>query len=161
MRCPACAFSETQVIDSRELEDGAVTRRRRKCLRCSARFTTYERGEPLQLQVVKKDGRREPYSRDKLFRNTLKALEKRPVSSEAVDAFLRTIELQLHELGKLEVSSRQIGELVLNGLKELDPVAYIRFASVYVGFADLDSMKREVDTLLGQHRVTDDGPPPP
>lgn len=153
MKCPYCAHADTQVIDSRELEEGTVTRRRRRCSQCNTRFTTYERLEALPLLVVKKDGRREPYSRDKLFRNTMKALEKRPVSHEAVDAFLRKIEQQLYELGKPEVTTRQIGELVLNGLKELDPVAYVRFASVYMGFADLQAMKREIETVMAQGRL--------
>ena len=153
MKCPYCAQNDTQVIDSRELEEGTVTRRRRRCPHCNTRFTTYERLEALQLLVVKKDGRREPYSRDKLFRNTMKALEKRPVSHDEVDTFLRRIEQQLHELGKPEVTTRQIGELVLNGLKELDPVAYVRFASVYMGFADLQAMKREIETVMAQGRL--------
>jgi len=108
--------------------------------------------ETLQLLVVKKDGRREPYSRDKLFRNTMKALDKRPVSKSRVDGFLQRVEQQLFELGRPEVTTQQIGELVLDGLKDLDPVAYIRFASVYMGFADLESMKREIDTLMVQRR---------
>ncbi len=152
MKCPHCGVNDTQVIDSRELDEGAVTRRRRRCSTCQTRFTTYERMETLQLLVVKKDGRREPYSRDKLFRNTMKALDKRPVSKSRVDGFLQRVEQQLFELGRPEVTTQQIGELVLDGLKDLDPVAYIRFASVYMGFADLESMKREIDTLMVQRR---------
>ena len=153
MRCPYCAQQDTQVIDSRELEDGIVTRRRRRCVSCQNRFTTYERAEAVPLMVAKKDGRREPYSRDKLMRNTLKALEKRPVPQEQVDTFLRGIEQQLFDLGKPEVSTQQIGQFVLEGLKDLDAVAYIRFASVYMGFADLEAMQREIDQLMAQQRV--------
>jgi transcriptional repressor NrdR len=153
VRCPYCAQQDTQVIDSRELEDGIVTRRRRRCVACQNRFTTYERAEAVPLMVAKKDGRREPYSRDKLMRNTLKALEKRPVPQEQVDVFLRGIEQQLFDLGKPEVSTQQIGQFVLDGLKELDAVAYIRFASVYMGFADLEAMQREIDQLMAQQRV--------
>ena len=153
MRCPYCSQQDTQVIDSREMEDGIVTRRRRRCVACQNRFTTYERAEAVPLMVAKKDGRREPYSRDKLMRNTLKALEKRPVPQEQVDTFLRGIEQQLFDLGKPEVSTQQIGQFVLDGLKALDPVAYIRFASVYMGFADLEAMQREIDQLMAQQRV--------
>lgn len=150
MRCPYCTNQDTQVIDSRELEDGVVTRRRRRCVACGNRFTTYERTETIQLMVVKKDGRREPYSREKLTRNTLKALEKRAVPQEQVERFLRQIEQQLFDQGRPEVSTHQIGQLVLAGLKQLDPVAYIRFASVYMGFADLEAMQREIDQLMSQ-----------
>ena len=150
MRCPYCTQQDTQVIDSRELEDGAVTRRRRRCVACQNRFTTYERAEAVPLMVAKKDGRREAYSRDKLMRNTLKALEKRPVPQEKVDLFIRRVEQQLYDIGKPEVSTQQIGQYVLAGLKELDAVAYIRFASVYMGFADLEAMQREIDALMSQ-----------
>jgi transcriptional repressor NrdR len=150
MRCPYCAQPDTQVIDSRELEEGIVTRRRRRCVACQNRFTTYERAEAVPLMVAKKDGRREPYSRDKLMRNTLKALEKRPVPQEQVDLFIRRVEQQLFDVGKPEVSTQQIGQYVLAGLKELDAVAYIRFASVYMGFADLEAMQREIDALMSQ-----------
>lgn len=152
MRCPYCSHQDTQVIDSRELEDGVVTRRRRRCVGCKSRFTTYERSETAPLMVVKKDGRREPYSRDKLTRNTLKSLEKRPVPQEQVDLFLRRTEQHLFDLGRPEVSTRQIGQFVLDGLKDLDPVAYIRFASVYMGFADLEAMQREIGQLMSQQR---------
>lgn len=150
MKCPYCAHHDTQVVDSRELEEGAVTRRRRRCPACRQRFTTYERTELPQLMVVKKDGRREPYARDKLARNTMKALEKRPVPQERVDALLRGVEQQLYELGRPEVSTSEIGQLVLQGLQALDPVAYIRFASVYMGFADLEAMEREIARLMGR-----------
>lgn len=150
MRCPFCSHQDTQVIDSRELEEGVVTRRRRRCVACQNRFTTYERAEAVPLMVAKKDGRREPFSRDKLLRNTLKALEKRPVPQEQVDLLLRRVEQQLFDLGKPEVPSRQIGQFILEGLKELDAVAYIRFASVYMGFTDLEAMQRAIDQLMSQ-----------
>jgi transcriptional repressor NrdR len=152
MRCPYCAQQDTQVIDSREMEDGLVTRRRRRCVTCQQRFTTYERAEAVPLMVAKKDGRREPYSRDKLMRNTLKALEKRPVPQEDVDVFIRQVEQHLFDLGKPEVSTQQIGQYVLEGLKTLDPVAYIRFASVYMGFADLEAMQHAIDQLMTQQQ---------
>ena len=148
MRCPYCARGETQVVDSRELEEGSVTRRRRRCPECQRRVTTFERPEAVPLMVVKKDDRREPFSRDKLARNTMKAVEKRPVPQARVDALLQHVEQQLYEQGRPEVTSREIGQFVLEGLKELDPVAYIRYASVYMGFADLEAMQREIHTLM-------------
>ncbi|MCL4508215.1 MAG: transcriptional regulator NrdR [Chloroflexi bacterium] len=152
LRCPYCSFADTQVIDSRESDDGAVIRRRRKCPQCNGRFTTYERAEAAQFMVVKKDGRREPFSRDKLTRNTLKALEKRPVPQELVERFLQRVEQRLYELGKSEVSSREIGQLVLEGLKELDPVAYVRFASVYMGVSDLEALQQVIHQLMVQQQ---------
>jgi transcriptional repressor NrdR len=148
MKCPRCGNPDTRVIDSRELDEGSRTRRRRECAECTWRFTTYERFEDAGLIVVKKDGRRENYDRDKLARGIKKALEKRPHSADDVVVLLNGIEQRLHEIGHAEVRSSVIGELVLNTLKALDPVAYIRFASVYVGYADLEAMKREVDALL-------------
>jgi len=148
MRCPQCAHEDTRVIDSRELEEGSMTRRRRECPQCAMRFTTYERHEYAGLTIVKKDGRREPYNRDKLARGVKKAVEKRPLSNDDVEALISGIEQRLHEVAKSEVRSKVIGELVLQALRAMDPVAYIRFASVYVGFADLEAMKREVDALL-------------
>ncbi len=147
-----CGFADTQVIDSRETDDGIAIRRRRRCPRCNGRFTTYERVEVGLLMVVKKDGRREPFSREKLSRNTLKALEKRPVPQHRVEAFLQGIEQKLFDLGKPEVSSQEIGQLVLEGLKELDPVAYVRFASVYMGLSDLKSLQQVIDQLMNQQK---------
>jgi len=148
MKCPQCSHSDTRVIDSRELEDGSMTRRRRECTGCSSRFTTYERHEVAGLVVVKKDGRREAYSRDKLARGVKKAVEKRLLSNDSVEALITSIEHHIHEIGKSEVKSTTIGEEVLHALRTLDPVAYIRFASVYLGFETLEAMKAEVDDLL-------------
>jgi len=122
-------------------------RRRRQCLKCGARFTTYERLETTGLYILKKDGRREDYSREKLLSGIKKACTKRPVSEDDIEALVNTVEEDLHRLGKIEVRSSKVGSLVMQYLKELDRVAYIRFASVYRAFADLDSFKEEVDAL--------------
>jgi transcriptional repressor NrdR len=138
MKCPYCADPNTQVVDTRENEDGDTVRRRRRCLACDKRFTTYERVE-LQLPlVVKKNGSRVDYDREKLSASMTLALRKRPVTTESVDAALDRIEERLVTLGEREVSSDYVGELVMRELKKLDKVAYIRFASVYRNFEDLD-----------------------
>ncbi len=138
MKCPYCAEPNTQVVDTRENEDGDTVRRRRRCLVCDKRFTTYERVE-LQLPlVVKKNGSRTEYDRDKLKASMMLALRKRPVTMDSVDAALDRIEERLVTLGEREVASDRIGELVIRELKKLDKVAYIRFASVYRNFEDLD-----------------------
>ena len=133
------------MIDSRSIDEGV--RRRRRCLACSARFTTYERIQPHDVFVVKKDGRREEFSRDKLILGIRKACEKRPLPTGAIDKFVDTIEAELYKLGKREVSSSCIGDLVMEGLRKLDHIAYIRFASVYREFADIGDLKQEVDSL--------------
>ncbi|MDP2792795.1 MAG: transcriptional regulator NrdR [Sulfurisoma sp.] len=138
MKCPYCAEPNTQVVDTRENEDGDTVRRRRRCLACDKRFTTYERVE-LQLPlVVKKNGSRTEYDREKLKASMMLALRKRPVTTDSVDAALDRIEERLVTLGEREVASDRIGELVIRELKKLDKVAYIRFASVYRNFEDLD-----------------------
>ena len=138
MKCPYCADPNTQVVDTRENEDGDTVRRRRRCLACDKRFTTYERVE-LQLPlVVKKNGSRTEYDRDKLKGSMSLALRKRPVTTESLDAAIDRIEEKLVTLGEREVASDRIGELVIRELKKLDKVAYIRFASVYRNFEDLD-----------------------
>jgi transcriptional repressor NrdR len=138
MKCPYCAEPNTQVVDTRENEDGDTVRRRRRCLACDKRFTTYERVE-LQLPlVVKKNGSRIEYDRDKLKGSMMLALRKRPVTTDAVDAALDRIEERLVQLAEREVASQRIGELVIRELKKLDKIAYIRFASVYRNFEDLD-----------------------
>ncbi|HTY02345.1 MAG TPA: transcriptional regulator NrdR [Rhodocyclaceae bacterium] len=138
MKCPYCAEPNTQVVDTRENEDGDTVRRRRRCLACDKRFTTYERVE-LQLPlVVKKNGSRVEYDRDKIVSSMSLALRKRPVTTESVDAAIDRIEERLVTLGEREVSSDYIGELVMRELKKLDKIAYIRFASVYRNFEDLD-----------------------
>ncbi len=147
MRCPYCRARDSKVIDSRELTDGGAIRRRRECVACHRRFTTYERIEAVALSVVKKDGRREEFNPDKL-RNKLRiALTKRPVGEEVLDDLVGKIESQLLAKGTKEVSSELIGEMALRGLKDVDHVAYIRFASVYREFADIEELRRELEGL--------------
>lgn len=147
MRCPFCVHEETRVLDKRENEDQSVTRRRRECLSCKKRFTTYERVE-VDLRIIKKDGRRESYSREKLRSGILKACEKRPVSLDIIEQSIDKIEATLKGLNSSEVESRSIGNLVMKELKKLDKVAYIRFASVYKEFEDPQSFEKEVKILL-------------
>ena len=136
MRCPFCSHEDSQVKDSRPTEDGASIRRRRQCEDCGARFTTFERVQLRELTVVKSENRREPFDRSKLERSVAIALRKRPVSPDRIEKLLSSIQRQLETSGDSEVSSCQIGETVMNGLKALDPVAYIRFASVYKDFRE-------------------------
>jgi transcriptional repressor NrdR len=147
MRCPFCQTRDSRVIDSREQSNGGVIRRRRECVACGRRFTTYERYESNALMVVKKDGRREEFSHQKLHQKLRVALTKRPVSEAEVEALISRVEAELLATGAAEVPSAQIGDLVLRELKQLDDVAYIRFASVYRSFADLEDLRREVEEL--------------
>jgi len=143
MRCPFCDHDDSRVIDSRDIND--AVRRRRECRECGARFTTYERPERPVLLVVKKDGRREDFKRGKLLSGIMKACAKRPVPQETVEQLVDAVEAELHELGKGEVDSADIGDLVMERLRHLDGVAYIRFASVYRDFADIEDVKQEAD----------------
>lgn len=154
MKCPYCANPESKVIDSREAADSV--RRRRECLACSARFTTYERVERLPLYVIKKDKRREEFDRHKLLRGLHKACDKRPLAAGAVEKLAEDIEAEVSRMGKPEVPGSSIGDLVMAGLKRLDHVAYIRFASVYREFTDIAALKQEVDTLVSQPRLLPD-----
>lgn len=147
MKCPYCGTRDARVIDSRELNGGESIRRRRECVACGRRFTTYERVEPVWLMVVKRDGRREPFDVGKLRAGLRLALKKRPVSPDAIDRIVATVERELQSLGTSEVPSTLIGEIVLRELKQLDEVAYIRFASVYRRFADLEDLRREMEAL--------------
>jgi transcriptional repressor NrdR len=147
MNCPYCGHSEDKVIDSREVNDGI--RRRRQCLGCGERFTTYERLQPASLFVIKKDERREEFDREKLLTGIRKACEKRPLPTGSVEKLADDIEAELYQLGKAEVPSAVVGDMVMERLKSLDHIAYIRFASVYREFADITALKEEVDTLLG------------
>lgn len=147
MRCPVCASDETRVVDSRLVGDGAQVRRRRECNGCRERFTTYESAELSLPRVIKQDGRRVPFSEDKLRAGVLRALEKRPVPADRVEAMLSRIERQLIASGEREVRSREIGEKVMNELKEVDHVAYVRFASVYRSFEDVKDFRDEVERL--------------
>ena len=152
MNCPYCGGQESRVIDSRGLDK--VVRRRRKCLACGARFTTYERIQPHDIFVIKKDGRREAFIRDKLSSGIRKACEKRPLPTGAIDKFMDCIEAELYKVGKNEIYSSYIGDLVMEGLKKLDHIAYIRFASVYREFADIGDLKQEVDSLAARRELT-------
>jgi transcriptional repressor NrdR len=147
MRCPYCQERESRVVDSRELSNGTGIRRRRECVSCGRRFTTYERVESGALIVVKRDGRREEFDPRKLRDKLRIALTKRPVSQEEVDRIVSTVEARLLELGTVEVPSTAIGEIALRELRQIDEVAYIRFASVYLSFSDLEDLRREIDVL--------------
>jgi len=136
LRCPFCAHEDSQVKDSRPTEDGAAIRRRRQCESCNARFTTFERIQLRELMILKSEGRREPFERDKLARSVAIACRKRPIDQARIDQMVSGIQRQLETLGDAEIEARQIGALVMEGLKELDSVAYIRFASVYKDFAE-------------------------
>jgi transcriptional repressor NrdR len=146
VKCPYCGYADSKVIDSREVNEGI--RRRRECLGCRARFTTYERLQPAGLFVIKKDKRREEFSQEKLLSGIRKACEKRPLPTGAIDKLVEDIEAKLYQSGRSEIPSSVIGDMVMAGLKSLDYIAFIRFASVYRDFADITDLKREVDTLL-------------
>lgn len=147
MICPFCAHQETKVVDKREGTDGKTTRRRRECLKCARRFTTFERAETLDLLVIKKDGKREVFDRVKLRGGIIKACEKRPISAQEVEKILDEVEADLRKKNVNEVSSKKIGELVIRRLKKIDEIAYIRFASVYRQFADLSDFEKELSML--------------
>ncbi len=146
MRCPYCSSTESRVIDKRESGPGII-RRRRECLKCRKRFTTYEKVEILDLSIVKKDGTREPFDREKLKKGIEKACEKRPISKEKIDKLIGEIEAELLNRKSKEIESKDLGELLIKKLKKLDKVAYIRFASVYREFEDLTSFEEELDKL--------------
>ena len=147
MLCPFCSHSETKVIDSRESTDGKVIRRRRGCLKCQRRFSTYEQLELLNFMVVKKDGRKEEYKREKLEKGMKKALEKRPIEDKKIEEAIDEIEYKLQLDKDCEIPARAIGKLVLEKMKELDDVAYLRFASVYKGFGSAETFAREAEKL--------------
>lgn len=148
MRCPACGERDTRVIDSRDLDDSATIRRRRECAACATRFTTYERIEAARLVVVKRDGTRQDWDRDKLIGGLRKALTRRPVPDGAAEQAADEIEATLRSEGMNEVPSQRVGQLAMAKLRALDHIAYIRFASVYQSFEDLEQLKREVDSLF-------------
>lgn len=147
MRCPFCNFSEDKVIDSRSSKDGLVIRRRRECLKCQRRYTTYERQEKTSLKVVKKDGCREDFDRRKVLNGVSRACEKRPISVEKIEELVNTLEGELQSRLEREVPSEDIGELVMKKLYKLDEVAYVRFASVYRQFKDITDFTKEVKGL--------------
>lgn len=148
--CPFCNSGKTKVIDKREISSGSVTRRRRECLVCGKRFSTYERVEALDIYVIKKDGRREPYERAKLRAGISKACEKRPISQETLNEIIDKIENELRQMKSIEVRSQIIGEKVMRELRRLDKVAYIRFASVYREFADITDFQKELRELISE-----------
>lgn len=161
MKCPFCEHNETRVLDSRETDDNTTIRRRRLCDSCSRRFTTYERYEEAPISVVKKDLRREKFERAKVMAGVNKACEKRPVSSAQKEALVNAVERELRQRGDAEISATEIGDIVIRYLKGLDPVAYIRFASVYKDFQDLDKFAEELRNLQRQHAAARAQEPPP
>jgi len=148
MRCPFCSHDEDKVIDSRPSDEGSAIRRRRECIACGARFTTYEKIENLPLLVIKKDGTREPFDREKLMSGIMKSCQKRPVTTTQIEELVSSIEAQTQNSLKREISSREIGEMVMEGLKNIDEVAYVRFASVYRQFKDVNSFLEELNQML-------------
>jgi len=144
MNCPYCSSTESAVLESRESEDGNVVRRRRACAKCGKRFTTYERVETIDLKVVKKDGRKENFDREKIVKGIAKACEKRPVEAEQIERIVEDIELRLLNRKSTEISSSDIGRMVLTRLKKLDKVAYIRFASVFLEFGSVEEFRKEI-----------------
>ncbi len=148
MRCPYCGFEESKVIDSRPTDEGERIRRRRECLNCAKRFTTYEMVESVPLVVVKKDGSRELFDRAKLLAGMLRACQKRPVAMKTLEAAVSEIEAQIQNSLEREVSTTQIGEYTMAALKEIDEVAYVRFASVYRQFKDISSFQAEISKLM-------------
>ncbi|WOJ93161.1 transcriptional regulator NrdR [Congregibacter variabilis] len=150
MHCPFCSDDDTKVIDSRLVTDGAQVRRRRECLSCKERFTTYEAAELVMPRVIKQNGSREPFNEDKLRAGFLRALEKRPVSVELIEAEISHIKQKLRATGEREVNSRVLGELVMDSLKELDKVAYVRFASVYRSFEDIAEFQAAIERLQAE-----------
>jgi transcriptional repressor NrdR len=154
MRCPQCGERETRVVDSRDLDDSATIRRRRECAACTMRFTTYERVEAARLVVVKRDGTRQEFDRDKLASGLRKALTRRPVAAGVAEAAADEIEAQLRASGSNEVPSSRVGALAMEHLRAIDQIAYIRFASVYQSFEDLEDLKREVDSLYAERGTT-------
>jgi transcriptional repressor NrdR len=152
MKCPYCSFEESKVIDSRPTDEGHTIRRRRECISCKKRFTTYEKIEEVQLVVIKKDGTRESFNRNKLINGLIRACEKRPVSLKQIESVVESIEIGFQNDMLQEVESSIIGELIMRELRDLDEVAYVRFASVYRQFKDLDTFMDELTRLLNEKR---------
>ncbi|MBS6545834.1 MAG: transcriptional regulator NrdR [Clostridiaceae bacterium] len=148
MKCPFCNYGDSKVVDSRPTDEGTSIRRRRECLKCGKRFTTYETVERLPLMLIKRDGTREPYSREKLLSGVMKACEKRPVPQQRLEQLVDVVEQKLFGTLESEVSSKTIGEMVMEELRTIDEVAYVRFASVYRQFKDINTFMEELNTLL-------------
>ncbi len=149
MRCPFCDNEDTKVIDSRPIDDGKAIRRRRECEKCGKRFTTYEKVETTIIMIIKKDGSRQAFDRDKLMNGIIKACEKRPVALADIEGVVDNIERGLNNMMEKEVKSTFLGELVMEQLKDLDEVAYVRFASVYRSFKDVNTFIKEIEALVG------------
>jgi len=152
MKCPSCGYNETKVIDSRLTADGTAIRRRRECLKCEYRFTTYEYVDQVNLMVVKKDGRRQPFDRKKIVSGLMKACEKRPVSVDTMEQITTQIESGLQKRYDREVDSKEIGEMIMEKLAGLDEVAYVRFASVYRQFRDVNQFMTELKSILDKEK---------
>lgn len=150
MYCPVCGAADTKVIDSRLVADGSQVRRRRQCQACNERFTTYESAELLMPKVVKRDGTREPFNEEKLRSGLLRALEKRPVSTDQIEAAINRINLELRATGEREIPAQLVGEKVMEALRQLDQVAYVRFASVYRSFQDVSEFQQEINRLKSE-----------
>lgn len=150
MKCPYCYFFESKVVDSRPTDEGQAIRRRRECIKCNKRFTTYEKIEEIPIMVIKKDGNRESYDRNKLLNGIIKSCEKRPVSMNDIERIVDEIEVELSNSLEKEITSVAIGELVMNKLKDIDEVSYVRFASVYRQFKDLNTFMNELKKLLDE-----------
>lgn len=153
MKCPYCTTIDNKVIDSRLSKDGRTIRRRRECLDCGRRFTTYEKLEEVLPMVIKKDGRREPFNSAKIREGIQKACQKRPVSITKIEEFVDNLELYFQELGRKEIESKEVGEKVINNLKEWDEVAYVRFASVYRQFRDISEFMEELEEILKTRKM--------
>ena len=147
MICPFCNNNETKVVDSRDTNDGKITRRRRECLKCNARFSTYEEVELLRLVIAKRDGTKVDYDKNKIEAGIRRALAKRPVGNEKISKLMGDIEYEIQSMEKPEITTREIGKIVLKKLRELDEVAYVRFASVYKSFGSVESFKKELDSF--------------
>lgn len=150
MKCPYCGYSESKVVDSRPTVEEAAIRRRRECEKCSKRFTTYEKIEEMPLIIVKKDGSREVYQRSKMLNGILRACEKRPISISQIESIVDEIEKELYNSMEKEIDSKKIGELVMNRLKKIDDVAYVRFASVYRQFKDINTFLEELHKIIDE-----------
>ncbi len=152
MKCPICNYYETKVTDTRPTDDGFTVRRRRECMACGKRFTTYEKVEEIHLVVVKKDGTRQSFNRDKIINGLIKACEKRPVALSVIEKIADTVEKQLYNSFEKEVTAEKVGELVMNELKNIDDVAYVRFASVYRQFKDINTFMDELKKILDENK---------
>jgi transcriptional repressor NrdR len=150
MKCPICYYIDTKVVDSRAATDGLSIRRRRECLKCGFRFSTYEEVEILDLTVVKRDGRKESYDREKLVKGLKRSLEKRPITDDKFKKLVHSIERDLQKIRKSEITSNQVGSIIMKQLKKVDQVAYIRFASVYESFKDAQEFRKELNKLINK-----------